>query len=417
MKEIFRRKYLISLSYMAIAIVGVVAWMNIPLEMAPDLRLPSVTVSYSWGTTSPEVMEQEVTRRVESVATRLRNVDQIRSVSTEGRSRVTITFEKETPVEYRILELQEYLYGLTDEMPPQVRRPSINRSIPQELQEQETFMGYSISGERSKRELYRVAEEQIRLRLLGYPGLADVEIQGAEDPALTVRFNSSILERYRLESNAILQEISEKLNWQSSGFIEKSGTRTSMLIPPSFESVEDIQAMKISLPESNRQVRLDELAEVNIEDYPVKSLKRLNGNPALSMTFVRESGSDAIRLGEQIRSEMEAIQTLLPANVRLQLERDSTEDLRRQFGDLQYQSFFSLLSVFVILLLFIRRLRAPFVILGSVVFSIMMSVGVLFFMNYTLNVLTLAGLTVALGVLLSWIFTRLSRTECPPHPA
>ncbi|HKL20223.1 MAG TPA: efflux RND transporter permease subunit, partial [Tichowtungia sp.] len=313
---------------------------------------------------------------------------------------MTITFEKETPVEYRILELQEYLYGLTDEMPPQVRRPSINRSIPQELQEQETFMGYSISGDRSKRELYRIAEEQIRLRLLGFPGLADVEIQGAEDPALTVRFNSNSLERYRLESNAILQEISQKLNWQSSGFIEKSGTRTSMLIPPSFDSVEDIRAMRISLPESNRQVRLDELADVTIEDYPVKSLKRLNGNPALSMTFVRESGSDAIRLGEQIRTEMDAIQALLPGDVQLQLERDSTEDLRRQFGDLQYQSFFSLLSVFVILLLFIRRLRAPFVILGSVVFSIMMSVGVLFFMNFTLNVLTLAGLTVALGMII-----------------
>lgn len=385
---------------MAIAIVGVVAWINIPLEMAPDLRLPSVTVSYGWGTTSPEVMEQEVTRRVESVATRLRNVDRIRSVSNEGRSQVSITFEKETPVEYRILELQEYLYGLTDEMPPQVRRPQISRSIPEQLQEQETFMGYSISGDRSKRELYRIAEEQIRLRLLGFQGLADVEIQGAEDPALTIRFNSSALDLYQLQSNQILQEISRKLNWQSSGFVEQSGSRVSMLIPPSFQSIADIRAMKIILPDSRRQVRLDQLATVNIEDYPVKSLKRLNGNPALGLTFVKESGADAIRLGELIRTEMEQMQSLLPEDVILQLERDSTEDLRRQFGDLQYQSFFSLLSVFVILLLFIRRLRAPFVILGSVVFSVMMSVGVLFFMNYTLNVLTLAGLTVALGMII-----------------
>ena len=400
MQEIFRRKYLISLSYMAIAIVGVVAWMNIPLEMAPDLRLPSVTVNYNWGTTSPEVVEQEITRRVESVATRLRNVDQIRSVSNEGRSRVTITFEKDTPLEYRILELQEYLFGLTDELPPQVRQPRINRSIPQELQEQETFMAYSISGDRSKRELYRYAEEQIRLRLLGFPGLADIEIRGAEDPALTVRFNSPLIERYGLRSEEILQEVSQKLNWQSSGFIEQSGSRLSMLIPPRFESVEDIRAMRIKLPNSSRQVRLDELAHVDIEDYPVKSLKRLNGNPALSMTFVRESGSDAIRLAERVRAEMEQIQSVMPADVTLQLERDSTEDLRRQFGDLQYQSMFSLLSVFLILLIFIRRFRAPFIILGSVIFSLMMSLGILFFMNYTLNVLTLAGLTVALGMII-----------------
>ncbi|WP_069130063.1 efflux RND transporter permease subunit [Rhodohalobacter halophilus] len=400
MREIFRRKYFISLSYMLIAVVGIVAWMNIPMEMAPELRLPSVTVSYGWGSTSPEVMEQEITRRVESVATRLRNVERIRSVSQEGRSSTTITFEQNTPVEYRVLELQEYLYGLQDEFPPQVRQPNISRSIPQELQEQETFMAWSISGERSSRELYRFAMQQIRLPLLGFEGLADIDIQGAEDPALTVRFDTRILEQYGFNSDQILMQIRDRLTWRSSGFIEQSHNRLSMLIPPQFESVEDIRKMKITVPNSSRQVVLGDIARVEIEDYPVKSLKRLNGKPALTMIFVRESGSDAMKLGEQMRSEMERIQSVLPDDITIQLERDSTEDLREQFGDLQYQSAFSLLFVFVILMLFIRRFRAPFVILGSIVFSLMMSLSILFFIDYTLNVLTLAGLTVALGMII-----------------
>ncbi|TVR32744.1 MAG: efflux RND transporter permease subunit [Balneolaceae bacterium] len=400
MKEIFRRKYFISLSYMLIAVVGVVAWLNIPMEMTPDLRLPSVTVSYGWGSTSPEVMEQEITRRVESVATRLRNVERIRSVSQEGRSRVTITFEKDTPVEYRVLELQEYLYGLSDEFPPQVRRPSISRSIPQELQAQETFMAYSISGERSSRELFQLATQQIRLQLLGLEGLADIDIQGAEDPALTIRFNTSLLERYDFDSRQLMGEIRERLNWRSSGFVEQSSMRLSMLIPPQFESLDDIRQMKIAIPNSMRQIKVGDIANVEIEDYPVKSLKRLNGKPALTMLFVRESGSDAMGLAETVRNEMDRIEAGLPNDVTIQLERDSTDDLREQFGDLQYQSAFSLLFVFVILLLFIRRFRAPFVILGSILFSLLMSLSILFFMNYTLNVLTLAGLTVALGMII-----------------
>lgn len=400
MHEIFRRKYLISLSYMLIALVGIVAWMNIPMEMAPDLRLPSVTVNYNWGSTSPEVMEQEITRRVESVATRLRNVERIRSVSQEGRSSVTITFEKETPVEYRILELQEYLYGLSGEFPPQVRQPVINRSIPQELQEQETFMAYSISGDRSSRELYQLATHQIRLQFLGLEGLADVEIRGAEDPALVIRFNTLLLERYGFNSSAILQDIRDRLGWRSSGFLESSSGRLSMLIPPQFEGVDDIRRMKITIPNSSRQVELGQIATVDIEDYPVKSLKRLNGKPALMIFFVRESGSDAMGLAETVRREMAAIESNLPSDITIQLERDSTDDLRAQFGDLQYQSMFSLLFVFIILLLFIRRLRAPFVILGSILFSLLMSLSILFFMDYTLNVLTLAGLTVALGMII-----------------
>jgi hydrophobic/amphiphilic exporter-1 (mainly G- bacteria), HAE1 family len=400
MHEIFRRKYFISLSYLLIAVVGIVAWMNIPMEMTPDLRLPSVTVSYSWGSTSPEVMEQEITRRVESVATRLRNVERIRSVSNEGRSSVTITFEQDTPVEYRILELQEYLHGLRDEFPPQVRQPVINRSIPQELQEQETFMAWSISGDRPGRELYHFATQQIRLQLLGLEGLAEIDIQGAEDPALTIRFNTLLLERYGFDSSQLLSQVRERLEWRSSGFVEDVSGRYSLLIPPQFNTLEDIRQMKITIPNSTRQVLLGDIADINIEDYPVKSLKRLNGKPALTLFFVRESGSDAMALAETIQREMAAIEANLPPDITLQLERDSTEDLRAQFGDLQYQSAFSLLFVFLILLVFIRRFRAPFVILGSILFSLMMSLGILFFMNYTLNVLTLAGLTVALGMII-----------------
>jgi hydrophobic/amphiphilic exporter-1 (mainly G- bacteria), HAE1 family len=400
MSQIFRRRYFISLSYMLIAVVGVAAWMNIPMEMAPDLRLPSVTVSYGWGSTSPEVMEQEVTRRVEQAATRLRNVEQTRSVSQEGRSQVTITFEKNTPVEYRVLELQEYLYGLRDELPPQVRQPAINRSIPQELQEQETFMAYSISGDRTNRELYQFAMQNIRLQLLGREGLADIDIRGAQDPALTIRFNTRLTEQYGIDTAAILNEVRDRLNWRSTGFVEERGERYSMLVPPQFVTLDDIRTMNVRIPGSNRQVTLGDIAIVNVEDYPVKSIRRLNGKPALSMTFLREPGSDAMKLAETIRLELENIRSALPPDITLQLERDSTEDLREQFGELQYQAVFSLLLVFTILLLFIRRFRAPFVILGSILFSLLMSVSILFFLNYTMNVLTLAGLTVALGMII-----------------
>ena len=400
MHNIFRRKYFISLSYLLIVVVGVVAWLNIPMEMAPDLRLPSVTVSYGWGSTSPEVMEKEITRRVESAATRLRNVERIRSVTQEGRSRVTITFEKETPVDYRVLELQEYLLGLRDELPPQVRQPVINRSVPEELEDQQTFMAYSISGERSKRELYQLARERIRLQFLGLEGLSDIDIEGAEDPAITVRFNTRLLERHGIDSESVLRQIRDRLEWRSSGYIETSSSRAGILIPPQLAGVDEIRQILISIPNSERRVKLDEIANVAIEDYPVKSLKRLNGKPALTMLFLRESGSDAIALAETVRSEMERVRETLPPDITLQLERDSTEDLREQFGDLQYQSAFSLLFVFVILLLFIRRFRAPFVILGSILFSLMSSLAILYFASYTLNVLTLAGLTVALGMII-----------------
>src|SRR5690625_7804656 len=95
-----------------------------------------------------------------------------------------------------MLELREYLFGLQDDFPPQIRQPQITRSIPQELQDQETFMAYSISGDRSKRELYQFANEQIRLQLLGHEALSDIEVIGAEDLAIYILFDSYLTNLY-----------------------------------------------------------------------------------------------------------------------------------------------------------------------------------------------------------------------------
>src|SRR5699024_2858146 len=100
-----------------------------------------------------------------------------------------------------------------------------------------------------------------------------------------------------------------------------------------------------------------------------------------------------------IRSKIKDIQKIMPEGMTLQLEQDATEQLRQQYGELRYQSMFSLLVVFLVLLVFIRRFRAPFVILGSILFSLLLSIIVLYFMDYTLNIITMAGLTVALGMI------------------
>ncbi|TYP93625.1 Multidrug efflux pump subunit AcrB [Fodinibius salinus] len=400
LSRLFNRRYFISLSYLLVVVIGVIAWQQIALEQSPDLSLPSITVSYSWGSTSPEVMEQEVTRKVEQSANRLRDVKKIESISEEGQARVTITFNRNAPVEYRKVELQEYLVSLQEQLPPNVRQPSITRRVPEALQEMQTFVVYSLSGERPVRQLLEYARRNIRLSLIGLQGVADVEINGARDPALTVEFDTELLERYEINPQQVLGNIRRNLEWRSSGYVESSGKRMSMLVPPQFSGLESIRNISLAIPGSQRTVKLSDLAEVDIRDYPAKTLKRINGSPALSINFIKESGADAIGLAEQIRNRMSEIAATLPSDMTIQLERDATDKLRKQFGNLQYQAVISLLAVFIILIVFIRRFRAPFVILGSILFSLLMSVSILYFIGYTLNIITLAGLTVSLGMII-----------------
>jgi len=400
LSRLFNRRYFISLSYLLVIVIGIIAWQQISLEMSPDLSLPSITVSYNWGSTSPEVMEQEVTRRVEQAANRLRDVERIESISREGRATITITFTRNAPIEFRKVELQEQLISLQENLPSNVRQPSISRRVPKELQDMQTFVVYSVSGERPVRQLLEFARRNIKLPMMGIEGVADVEINGARDPALIIEFDTDLLERYQINPQQVLSEVRQNLQWRSSGYVESSGQRISMLVEPQFDGVQAIRDLPIKLPKSERTVSLSTVAAVNIQDYPAKTLKRINGSPALSVNFVKESGADAIGLAEQIRGQMQNISETLSSGMTIQLERDATEELRKQFGSLQYQAMVSLLVVFIVLLLFIRRFRAPFVILGSILISLLMSVGILYFIGYTLNIITLAGLTVSLGMII-----------------
>ncbi|MDG5766615.1 efflux RND transporter permease subunit [Balneolales bacterium ANBcel1] len=400
MNELFRRKYLISMFYLMVILVGVVAWHRIPVEMSPGINLPSITVTYYWSRTSPEVMEQEISRRVEQQVRRLRDVERVTSVSREGVSHVTIYFQKQAPVEYRMVELQEYLRVLESNLPPAVRPARISRRVPQELRELQTFLVYSISGEREPHELLELAERTIKLPLSGISGIAGIELSGVRDPTLLIELDIAAVERLGISVPMVMRQINDRLNHRSAGFHDASGIRYSMLVPPGLHSLDDIRSMPIPLSGIERRVRVGDIANVTISDYPERSSMRINGNPALTIRFERETGTDAMQLAETVIDRMDEIQSALPAGIHIQIERDATRELRKELALLERQAMISLICVFLVLLVFIRKVRAPLVILGSILFSLLFAVIMLQFLGYTINVITLAGLTIALGMII-----------------
>lgn len=400
MRELLRRKYLISFFYLIVCIVGLSTWAIIPVENAPELNLPRITVFYSWGNTAPEIVEQEITRKVESVSNNLRDVKEIRSLTQSGRSRVTITFNKNAPVEFRSLELREQLFSVEQALPPSVSPAQITRSVPEELEDQQTFIVYTLSGDLDGKALLEYARQSVKTKLLGIEGISEVILEGVDDPALIVEYDREALEKYNLLASAISNEIKEKLSWRTSGYIDSGSSRFGVVLPPDFRNTTEISNLKISLPGSIRQLRLSDIATVYVSDYPSKSIRRVNGSTALTIRLNKEPCADAMGLAKLVLAEMEEIERVLPDGMELRLQVDSTEELREQFDQLSNQAIFSALLVFLVVLLFIRKIRAPIVIVGSVFFSILMSIIALYLFDYTLNVITLAGLTIALGMLI-----------------
>lgn len=396
---LFRRKYLISFFYIAVMIVGMAAWLHIPVELSPNIQLPSVSVSFSWARTSPQVMEQEVTRRVEAVATQLRDVTQISSNTSEGSSTVTIEFAKQAPIDFRVIELREKLVLLAEDWPRSVSQPNVSKRVPDELKDLQTFLTYSLSGDLENHELFEIAESQIQRPLLGVEGLAEIELSGAREPAIVLEFDKDMVENLGITPATVSATVNQRLGRRTAGWVPVADSRKNVYAPPQVNSIDDIRNIPVVIPGTNRQLRVADIANVSVQDRPEKSIRRINGNPALTLIFHKESGADALTLADDIRSRMDVIEASIPETVALRLESDSTEDLRKQLEDLKKDALLSLLVVFLVLLIFIRRLRAPILILLCIIFSLMLGVLALFLMDVSLNVITLAALTISLGML------------------
>lgn len=412
--NLFQRKYLISFSYLAISVVGLITFFRISIEYTPEIQLPSATISYTWGTTSPEIMEEEITRVVEGLVGQLRDVEKIRSVSQQGRSAVTIDFTADAPIDFRLLELREQLSRQEERWPDGVSTARISRKIPKDLEDTENFIIYTLSGTIPPNELLTLAENRIRNPLMGKQGIVDIELSGVSSPALIIDFDLELMQRLNLSSQRILSQVQAVLQNSSAGFIQKGTTRYNLQLPVRHPTLASVKNMPIRIPNNDRVLRLEEIAKLSITNTPPTFIRRINGNPSLSISFIKEKGSDAFALAKWITSRMQEIENdVLPESVFLRLQLDATDQLRAQFASLQTQALWSVLIVFCIVWLFIRQLRAPFIILGSILFSVLMSVSTLYFLGYSLNILTLAGITVAVGMLIDnavVVFEQINKT-------
>ncbi len=388
-----------ALVYLLIAMLGWEFWMRIPVELVPDTSLPSVTVSYMWGSTSPEAMEQEVTRSVEELARRLRGVKRVRSVTSEGSSQVTIEFQKNTPVDYRIVELREMLNNLEDQLPSSVYPGEITKQVPKELEDSRSFMVWSISGDMNRYDLLEWARRNIKIPLSGMEGVADVQLTGVRDPALAIIFKPDYVRKWHLSIPGIMSRINSGMQWNTAGYTNPTAVRVPVVQVPEYKSLNDIRRFSVQLPDSSGTVRLGSIATVSMQDYPITSIQRFNGKPALTLILDKTPGADALDLASRIHQRMQEVQQTLPAGVTVHLEQDATKELRERLANLDRQAWFSLGCVFLILLIFIWEIRAPLIILSSIIFSVFLSIGLLYLAGYTLNIFTMAAITIALGML------------------
>jgi len=389
--------------YVALFALGAYSFRLIPVEDVPDVELPRLTVSATWNGASPEALEAFVTAPLEGVIQQVRGVEKIVSTSTADRrgggsnAEIQVDFERDTRMEFARLELSERISSVRDELPPGVR-PTVSQYVPDEFAEEErTFLQYSLTGPYTFARLGQIADEQIQPTIGGISGVSAVTVNGAERREITVELDRGKLEALGLRPEMVQQRIAELSAPRAPGSVELDGRQLAISVRTRAIDVDDIEDM-IVLARTDGPIRVRDLGRVRDLTEDPQFLWRINGEPTITIDIHRQSGTNAIRLADDVKTQMGVLASALPAGASLELQYDQSERIEEQMTDLRLRAIAAAIVIFLVLMLFLRSLGAVLIVFATIGFSVLIAVNLLYFGGFSLNMLTLAGLAWGFGL-------------------
>ncbi|MFN2421741.1 MAG: efflux RND transporter permease subunit, partial [Gemmatimonadota bacterium] len=398
----------------ALAVLGAMSLVRVPLDLLPQVELPRLEVHVAWVGASPEMVESLVTARVEAVAQSVRGVKSVASTSYPERAVVTVEFARGTDMEFARLELSERLAALARSLPPGADRPLVEPYVPDAFAiNNQALLSYALVGPSTIGGLGELAVQRVEPAIRAVEGVDGVETVGGTDRELQVRLDAVRLAAHSLAPSDVRDAIATGLNISGSGAtIRRHDREWTIAIADRANRVSDVETLVLRREtSSSAALRLGDVADVAFSYAEPRSHYRVDGEPAVTLFIHAEAGSNAIQVADRVRERMAELVPDLPLGFQLIEDHDRTKKIRFEMSRLRDRALIAVAVVLLVLVLAFRRLAPAFIACGSVAASILTAIGLLRVGGLSLNLLTLAGLAMGIGLVVDNAIVVLERIE------
>ena len=385
--------------------LGIYSTTELPIDLLPDMELPYLAISTSYANAGPEEVERSVTRPLESAISSVSGLDTMQSTSSSGSSLIVLAFNFGTNLDTATNEVRDKIDLVKSLLPADAGTPLIIRADPSMM----PIMSYVLSGNRTPEELRQYAEDVVQPRLEQVDGVASASISGGREKAIIIDIPRDRLEAYSLTITQIAQMVGAQNVQGSGGTISEDDTTYSITTSGEYLSLDDIRNTVVAYKASGSygmgaaptvsKILLRDIADVYEGYKPVSSLAYLNGNPCVILSIQKQSGKNSVQAAQQVRQQVQEIQTLLPADVKLTEEMNTTDIIEISIDNIVSSVVSGAILAVLVLLVFLRSIKSTIIISLTIPISLVITLGVMKFTGFTLNLMTLAGLSLGVGML------------------
>lgn len=388
------RPVLATVMSLVIVLFGALALAQLPNRYLPNVDPPIVTVTTLYPGAAPEVVETSVTDPIEDQVNGIEGVKSLKSISREQVSLITVEFELGRDVEVAANDVRDRVARARADLPNEVEDPVVAKRD----SDASAIFWIALSGRGYDQvELTRIADTRIVDRLAKLPGVASVAIAGERRYSMRVWLDNHLLSSQQINVSDIAAVLEGQNVDIPSGRLESDDTEFTVRSLGELRSPDEFGDLIIK-SEAGKQVRLRDVARVEIGPEDARKLLRFNGKPAIGVGVVKQSDANTIDVVDGVRGTFEALRVDLPAGVELEAAFDSSKFIRQSIRDVSQTIVEASLLVILVIYVFLRSFRATFVPAVVIPVAVLGSFIVLNALGFTLNTLTLTGVTLAIGL-------------------
>lgn len=388
-----RRPVATTMLMISMMFIGLIAMFSMKSEMLPNMNIPVVTIRTFWNGAVPEDVETQITKKIEEVLPNVEGIDKIESTSQYGTSTIVVKFDYGIDADDKVTDIQREVSRLVNDLPDDADTPVVKKV---EAGVGNLTMVVSVSGA-SRMELNTALENYLKPRLESLTGIGEVNIFGTPDKQVQIQVNGDKLAAFGMSPMELYQMIGSSSQSIPLGTIDTGKKQIVARFMGETNYIDQIE--NIILRSNGNILRVKDIADVVLTTEDPTDVGYFNGKENIVLVIEKSSDGSTIDLNNAARKVLEDVKSVMPPGTEFHIMLDTSEDIVKSISSIGSSAFQALVLATIVLLLFLKNIRATVLISIALPVSVIFTFAFLALNGTSLNLISLMGLSLGVGML------------------
>jgi len=388
-----RRPVFTIMMMLIVILLGSISLVRLPIDLMPDITYPTLTVQTLYENASPEEVEELITRPIEEAMSAVPGVESVYSTSSEGASNVRVTFSWGTDLDTASNDIRDRLDRVIPRLPDDAERPTLRKfdiaNFP--------VLIFGASSNLTPLQMRKLIDDQVKYRIERIPGVASLEVWGGYEREIQVNLDAGKIKSMDLPLDQILSRIREGNITLPAGNIDRGTFEVTMRTKGEYMSLDQLAGTVVSIREG-APIKLRDIASVDDTWKKITRLITINGKPGVRLGVRKQSGKNTVEVAASVLKEVENISRDIP-QITITPIIDTSDYIRNSITNVGSMALYGGILAILVLLFFLRNVISTLIIATSIPISIIAAFALMYFGGLTLNLMTLGGLALGIGML------------------